>query len=537
MQRTTVLIVLLGTMVVTAWTAMPPVTVNNGRSMPSGHMLPALSRSALDGIVAGRPDVPRRMPADWAGDVLIDTGYVYDFAVDWSLADGTMWLAEAPMLESIVFVYRSTDHGATWNNVFWFMTNPLSTVPRLGLILGEGDSSYVNVFFLNPASENGNVGVVRIKPDLSNWDAYWVLTGPDSITDFAVCRDYRSNYSLYCWAVVGNTGQLAPWIWSRDYGKTWVGTNWFNVIEPFLAPSAGPRINFTCLNYQRTYVTAGFNSNYGDSTSWAYGIVNGDTYQCHRPKIAAANTEPDSEATRWVMYTKDYFNTGDLDAMYAVKSHAWADTWQRENSFRTSGAYSEGVGDIQHFKAIGNPYVNTSYSTLLRSTGDTSNVYWTWAHADNPYTWDTPVRINDSATLVSYPTSVCQSRIVYSPGAPASGSGVVFTRAGIFYIPHGLYFDAPWNTSGVAEQRLSRVLRLTIAPSVARGPVNLTLPGGTLRVTVFDAAGRVVRTFAAPAATVRWDLRDNAGQHLAAGVYLVRAETGQGTTTGKVIIR
>jgi hypothetical protein len=536
MQRTTVLIVLLSTMLAMAWAGMPAGATNEGRSMPSGQMIPATHASAMNGIAGGLTTTSRRSPQDWAGDVMIDTAYVGDFAVDYNLADGTMWLAEAPLLESIVWIYRSTDYGATWNNVFWFSTNPLSTVPRLGLVLGEGDSSYVNVFFLNPASDNGNVGVVRIKPDLSYWDAYWVLAGPDSITDFAVCRDYRSNYSLYCWAVVGNNGVQSPWIWSRDYGKTWVGTNWYNVIEPYLAPSAGPRVNFTCMNSQRTYVTAGYNFNYGDSTSWNYGIVNGDTYHCYKPRIAAANTLPDSEATRWVMYTKDYYNTGDYDAMYAVRSPAWGDTWQKENIYRNSGAYHEGIGDIQHFKAIGNPYVNLSFNELVRSGGDTSDAYWTWTDATNPYNWAAQTLVNDSATMVAWPTRA--SRLVYSPGAPGSGSGVVYARAGLFFITHGLYFDAPWLTSAVTEQhQRDAALRLMIAPSVARGTVNLALPGGTLRVTVFDAAGRAVRTFVAPTAKLRWDLRDNAGRHLAAGVYLVRAETEQDATTGKLIIR
>jgi hypothetical protein len=158
----------------------------------------------------------------WSGDVLIDTGYIADFAVDWSLADGTMWLAAAPLLESIVNVYRSTDHGMSWQRVFWFTTSPLSIVKRVGLVFGEGESSFVNIFFWHPG-DNGNIGLFRLKPDLSSWDAYWVAGGPDSITDFAVCRDYRNNYSLYCWAVVGNRGQTAPFLWSRDYGKTWAG--------------------------------------------------------------------------------------------------------------------------------------------------------------------------------------------------------------------------------------------------------------------------------------------------------------------------
>jgi hypothetical protein len=534
MQRTSVLLVLLSTMLVMAWAGMPAVAANEGRSMPSGHMLPSLHSSAMSAIVAGRAPASNPGHTDWAGDVLIDTGYVADFAVDWNLADGTMWLAEAPMLDSLVKIYRSTDHGATWNYVFWFSTNPLSTVPRVGLVFGEGESSYVNVFFWSPA-ENGNVGIFRLKPDLSHWDAYWVAAGPDSITDFAVCRDYRNSYSLYCWAVVGDMGNTAPFLWSRDYGKSWIGNSWFNVLDPFLAPSAGPRINFACVNYARTFVTAGFNFNYGDSASWTYQIVNGDTFHVYRPRIAAANTEPDSIATRWVMYTKDFYNTGDLDAMYAVRSHAWADTWQIENSFRTSGAYSEGVGDIQHYKSIGNPYVNVSYDQFSRAAGDTSDVYWTWTNAMNPYGWATPIRVNDSATLVSYP--LYASKLVYSPGVPATGGGVVYTRAGFFYIPHGLYFDAPW-LANAEHEAASRPAagQLRIVPTLTRGAVSIAPPSGTRLIRIFDASGRVVRSFPSPLSEFRWDGRNAAGERVSNGIYLIRAEGETGASTGRVIV-
>jgi hypothetical protein len=535
MKRTTTLVVLLSTMLATAWAGMPAVAANNRRSMPTGQMVPPLHASAMNAVVGGRSPASNHSPQLWGGDVLIDTAYVGDFAVDYSLADGTMWLAEAPLLDSIVYVYRSTDYGATWSNVFWFSPNPLSTVPRLGLVLGEGDSSYVYIFFRNPASGNGVVAVVRLKPDLSNWDAYYVTSAADSTTDFAVCRDLRSSYSLYCWAVVGDSGIRAPFLWSRDFGKTWVGANWSNVIEPFISPSAGPRVNFTCMNSQRSYVTAGYNSNYGDSTSWHYGAVNGDTFKCYKPRIAAANTLPDSIATRWVMYTKNYQNSGDYDAMYAASSDAWGDTWQRENVFRNSGTYNEGFGDLQNYKAIGNTYVDLSYNEEIHSGGDTCNSYWTWTDASNPYGWASLTQVNDSGTVAAWITYA--SRLVYSPGAPGSGSGVVYAQAGVFFIPHGLYFDAPWFPLGVADRQGQAALRLAIAPSVTRGPVELNLPGGTRRVTIFDAAGRAVRTLVAPGATVRWDLRGDAGRRLAAGVYLVRAETAQGSATGKVIIR
>ena len=470
MVRISLVVVLLSALSATALALAPVVRVANGRSVPSGNLIPPACRPATDAVTGGRVLSQPSNSVDWAGDVVIDSANVCDFAADWNLADGTMWLAEAPQFDSVVKIYRTQDHGLTWENVFSFHTVPLSTVPRVGLVLGEGDSSYVYIFFLSPA-ENGNVGVLRLKPDLSAYDSYWVASGPDTITDFAVCRDYRSNYSLYCWAVVGATGQSAPFLWSRDYGRTWTGESWFNVLEPCLAPSAGPRVNFACVNASRSYVTAGFNYNYGDSTHWDYTTVNPDTSHCHQPVIAAANTVPDSEATRWVFYTQNYNNTGDLDAMYSVRSHAWADTWQRGHVFRNDAAYNEGVGDVQNYKALGNPYVDLSTSRIRSATLDSSSIDWTWAHADNPYDWAAPVRVNDPAHMAAGP--LARTRIVYSPGAPATGGGVLFTSADMSFIPKGLYFDAPWITISVAEQRGQGRRGTPSVATVVRGVLKL----------------------------------------------------------------
>ena len=139
MVRISLVVVLLGALSATALALAPVVRNENGRSVPGGSLIPPACRPATDAVTGGRVLSQPANSVDWAGDVVIDTVTVYDFAADWSLADGTMWLAEAPQFDSVVRIYRTQDHGLTWENVFWFSTAPLSTVPRLGLVLGEGD--------------------------------------------------------------------------------------------------------------------------------------------------------------------------------------------------------------------------------------------------------------------------------------------------------------------------------------------------------------------------------------------------------------
>jgi flagellar basal-body rod modification protein FlgD len=60
-------------------------------------------------------------------------------------------------------------------------------------------------------------------------------------------------------------------------------------------------------------------------------------------------------------------------------------------------------------------------------------------------------------------------------------------------------------------------------------------------LAIFDASGSLVRRFSQssqPAGqhSIEWDGRDDAGTSLPAGIYLVRQETIDGVTSGKVAL-
>ena len=73
-------------------------------------------------------------------------------------------------------------------------------------------------------------------------------------------------------------------------------------------------------------------------------------------------------------------------------------------------------------------------------------------------------------------------------------------------------------------------LTLTPSPNPARGAVSFSAPGlaGAADLTIFDTAGRCIRTTRVQASQVRWDTRDESGRPVAAGLYLARLHDDHG---------
>jgi hypothetical protein len=103
--------------------------------------------------------------------------------------------------------------------------------------------------------------------------------------------------------------------------------------------------------------------------------------------------------------------------------------------------------------------------------------------------------------------------------------------------------EAITNLSAAPAGDLARALPLRAAPNPFRAETALRFaaPGdGTARVEFFDVTGRLVRALASPAGggpqrTIAWDGRDEAGQELACGVYLARAQCGDAVSTGRIV--
>lgn len=110
--------------------------------------------------------------------------------------------------------------------------------------------------------------------------------------------------------------------------------------------------------------------------------------------------------------------------------------------------------------------------------------------------------------------------------------------------PQGLAFDAAEQQVAGVEASVRPVSFAPPSPNPSRGRVRLVFslpPGGTADVAIVDVAGRRMRGWtrvvaAAGAVELSWDLNDDAGRRVPAGVYLASVRTDHGVLSHRVLV-
>jgi len=480
---------------------------------------------------------PRCTGSSLTPDRQIYAGAVSASAADWEM-DGTMWAAFAGASDSSVRVYKSLDHGVSWNEVINFYTPPKHYVNKIELVVGEGDSGFVYVFENLPVND-GDLRVLRCDKNGGSVENFAVLAGADSITDFTACRDHTgSNYWLYAIAHNGMESGSYPrsfFLRSTDYGKTWATTDLSaNKARPRMAFGAGwygYQSNVAKQTNWHGIVSTGVTSFYSSPGSWYFWDYQPDTFAINDACIAPAFTTPPESATTWIAYTHNYLGTSDWDIH---SSYAIGDTLLSWNGPTVIAGTTnpEGYVDLKNYTSAGNDYVNVSFVNIDMTNGY-NNAWLGYSSAGAPGTWTALSDTWVNKSVYSGWDFSAFPRIVYSPGGGGPGGGLVFPGSVSWTNTNG-YFNAPW-FNGVAEspvQPKRPAVAFSVLPSVARGPVRVSWNGSATRLTVTDVAGRTVRSIAAPAGnSFVWDGK------VPAGIYLVCLTTSSGTATRPVVIQ
>jgi hypothetical protein len=468
---------------------------------------------------------------DWSFPRVLDTSMMLSYSADHDPLTGYYYAAVGTRTDSLIKLYRSTDNGATWSWLCNIIPSPACLFYKLDLVVARGDSSFLHVF-ARWGYNGGDIYDYRISLDGAPFSYFGVATGPDTVDDFSACADYRPNYGLYCfWANQQREGTNGGFMTSTDYGVTWSSVQSSNVWDVDVSATADNDINTAfVLAPRRKEVVYQRNRDYGDPMSWALPVSVGyglDTMHHYSPRVISALTLPDSSATTWVMYHYDWQNSGDWDVNYAVRSNAWADTWNRGYTLSSAVGEMEYFPDLTNFKEPGCTRVAATFSRL-NAARDTGFVYWQTAEAASPQYWTAKQAVNDTFRLVD----------IYIGSALVGGSvngGVVFSK-GIpgNLLPIGLYYNSS-ALPGVQDpgSRPSEQA-LRVFPNPARGKVRFALPAPARSVAIYNLAGKLVRTLSG-SGPLSWDGSDSRGILAAPGLYVIRARTATGTASARLI--
>jgi hypothetical protein len=156
---------------------------------------------------------------------------------------------------------------------------------------------------------------------------------------------------------------------------------------------------------------------------------------------------------------------------------------------------------------------------------------------------DPLVRIFHSSPVAAAIGDGPHSRTSIASRIPAPNEG----RAADVAVTLATAAHAPSELRGASTTKATRFSLAPPAPSpcATEARIACTVParlvGATLRATILDLSGRTVRTLARPGAsagvaTFVWDLRDERGARVAAGVYFVQAAAGGETQTRRLVV-
>ncbi|MBM3330573.1 hypothetical protein FJY68_01820 [candidate division WOR-3 bacterium] len=447
---------------------------------------------SLTGTAAAQPD---------GADIQIRDGTIVATAADYEM-DGTMWAAFTLLEDTSLRVHRTTDHGLNWG--FFLSLRTAGIADRLGLVVGEGESAFVYLFYLSPA-QNGDLQCLRFDRETGAGNIFDVAVGPDTIRDFAVCRDYTGdNYWLY--AVVTNpdppgSGHAVRFLRSSTYGRQWYITDSAShrALDPHI--SAGPGSYIFCTFTHGDSLTLLRNRLYLGSGYWKSAFYYSG-YEVGDPVIATAFTLPESTATVWALWSENYHNSGDWDIVSSYADGGW--NWYGPDYLAGSRATNERFPDLRNYTSLGNQYINASY---ISDNDVFRTVYRRYANAASPTQWSDTLRINEGSAGTG---SEIKPKLCYTPGGPFPGAGCVFVGAGL----NGCWWNAPYPTA-VAEAPSDGVRTPNRGATIVRGVLRLAPSASPSSSTnhLLDISGRKVMGLVPGANDV---------SRLAPGVYFVR---------------
>ena len=460
-------------------------------------------------------------------DILIEDslGSFVDFAVDYNYSNGNIYVACIPDSGTYfgpdsmgILLFRSTDHGANWDIIFRDAYQAFYwELKEIDLVATRNDTVYVLMSWYHEVPENDQLNIAKIW----DWNIDWLLTPAIDATEIRspkLVRDDFDDFHLYI-AYLDITAENDSLIILRSTDR---GYNWSNLLRAnsaaewqdhdiAVADSSFYHLSTFQYSENQTLQLTYWRERCNPLTCEVKNLLSVNTNnkgQIHYPRIGATTTLPDTTQLVYTVYSEENLNLGNYDLLY-LYSEKGGNDWPIDPDTLTppdtlvQGSEAPVFFDIRGYQVSPNPYMDITY--CMQSTVPLFTNYFRWSSESDPTNWHDTTYVTDG-TFFSYP------ELVYSPGSPASGAGVVYND----YFGR-LWFDAPWH-SGVAEDTDINKKKIG-SQIVLKGS---SVQCGSVGATVYDLTGRKIVKLN----TNSWDLRDADGKEVKVGIYFIIERNG-----------
>lgn len=458
-------------------------------------------------------------------DVVIHDSTNWGFAADYD-SNGDMYVAVIATSNNDpghIQIYKSTDHGSTW--LKWNSITYRSPIFDVEVVVGKWGSGEFgdNRLLVFYSTSSGTQHVSRFP--LAGGAAQDVLIssegGQNTIFRTTAARDPNSkNFNVYFAYELfdSNSGNITTKV-ARSLNN---GTSWqdWDSFPGYSTPSIDAGVNknvYLAMRGQNLpYDVHIFRStDAGENWSTNTNITQNFGADSYGEPIVAASTDPGAP-TVWVAYPIWKNSRHDIHYTFSKNSGA---NWDKDYVLAQNTGLSNTVY-MKGFNASPNQWMNVAFINTFAKP----QVYWRYSAGTSPDAWSTPRIVNDfeAAGFTTQPP-----RLVYSPGATGSGSGVVYAGK------KKLYFTAPWLTLEYVfyDDKPLEKFNLKIITEENKIRVNFKLKSArNVSVKIYSPLGELVKTLSdaqlsAGEHALHWDGRNNAGENVRQGNYFCVVKT------------
>lgn len=467
--------------------------------------------------------------AEWtlpdSTDILIEDtlGAFVSFGCDYNYTTGDMYVI--CLVDSGYYfgseqgrvVFQSTNHGLTWENIDATQYNSSAEFKNIGLVATRGDSFYTvgHMYY---------TGADRLYIRKNWWNGSdWQHT---LLSTFSTSNEFHSpvlvrddfdpnylylGYIIHCASPDDDSIRLVR---STDGGNTWPDTVYRSYIDQYDdcdLTISDSTVYFTYLyswpDYRRartrTYRNRGMSSlssvNIKTTSDTLYWDIRNVT-------IGATTTVPDNGQLVYTYFIQEDSVAGGFNLLYKYSTDGGAN-WTSTIDTMLQGLTASYPCDIRGYQAAPNEYINIVYMNAPLGGMVGQNV-WKWSSESDPTNWHTADTVSPWLLFGMY------SELIYSPGAAASGSGVIYND-----VNGNLWFDAPWIISGIPEIEGNE--EFTISSNIVHSSDQIRLSHAG--VDIYDLTGRKIQTVNKRI----WDLKNASGEKVGSGIYfIVSKKTG-----------